>query len=358
MTARTVAGVRSRLSAMPEMNWWLMESRSLAIGVRHLVASQRLDGALVSASAGDVEFDSEFLPHLAEKEILAREADNATETRGSDLDFVGRARHVVLDIGAKPGDFEIRDRAAPRFSESPNRISQLLSLPPADGERPNTQNHPRKAVIAFRFLHFGEQRRERHPRVRENPRQQRRILRLDVTALDREHQDAAVLDHRTFATTQKPQQNEANCRYDDHHPGFTHCEDLEKKIGGVGKVVPRRCGLFPRSDRILISFDRMAKQALAANSNITPRDGTEQASSPQSESEGFASQTGPRRSLRRKANPKDSPARRAIRRTASRADATSVTFSNCPTTTQKSSKAGWLDSASFSSSTHRTNRAG
>ena len=36
----------------------------------------------------------------------------------------------------------------------------------------------------------------------------------------------------------------------------------------------------------------MAKQALAANSNITPRDGTEQASSPQSESEGFTGQTG------------------------------------------------------------------
>jgi len=36
----------------------------------------------------------------------------------------------------------------------------------------------------------------------------------------------------------------------------------------------------------------MAKQALTANSNITPRDGTEQAPSPQSESGGFASRTG------------------------------------------------------------------
>jgi hypothetical protein len=56
----------------------------------------------------------------------------------------------------------------------------------------------------------------------------------------------------------------------------------------------------------------MAKQVDTANSEITAPDGTEHVPSPQNESEGFASQTGPCRSRRRNENPKDSQARRAI----------------------------------------------
>jgi hypothetical protein len=122
-------------SAMPAMNWPSIESSSavglLAVVLAHLLADEAVGRALVAAGLRDLHGHAELVPEPAVEEVLLREAEDRRAAAGRDVELLGRARDVVLEVRAERLDLEERDRMAALVAQRADRVAQLLGLRPS-----------------------------------------------------------------------------------------------------------------------------------------------------------------------------------------------------------------------------------